>query len=142
MICQEMHGSFVQTGIMNIPIPSRRIRTMAVVLSWCFVVAVGLTPRTPFESLFGAETRVLSDIIIWVFGFAGQPSEFALLKIFELRIAEASKPRVEAGETCSPLLWRSNIKLDLSDKFARCFMTESKRKPEVDTGQILKLSYK
>ncbi|HQN61687.1 hypothetical protein, partial [Mesotoga prima] len=118
------------------------IRTMTVVLSWCFVAEVGLISRLPFESLFGAETCVPSDIIIWVFGFAGQPSEFALLKIFELRLAEASKPRVEAGETCSPLLRRSNIKLDLSDKFARCFMTESKRKPEVDTGQILKLSYK
>jgi len=97
-----MYGSFARIGIVSIPIPSRRIRTVAVVLSWCFVVAVGLTSRMPFESLFGAETRVLSDIIIWVFGFAGQPSEFALLKIFELRIAEASKPRVEACETCPP----------------------------------------
>ena len=102
MICLEMYGSFARTGILSIPIPSRRIRTMTVVHSWCFVVAVGLTLRMPFESLFGAETCVLSDTIIWVFGFAGQPSEFALLTIFQSRIAEVNKPRVEAGKSCPP----------------------------------------
>ena len=63
------------------------------------------------------------------------------MTIFQLRTAEADKPRVEAGETCPLFCGDRNIELDLSDKFARWFMSESKRNLEVDTGQILKLSY-